>query len=155
MSYTAVQDRSTMDLSTVKALLGVTDSSQDALINLHLATAKEAADNYLNNPFHKWDMEAEEYVSPVVELAIPATVESGLVEYVRLCLLQKAMADAGQQVASRIASGEGASESVGGWSVSYNAPSLRNVSGDVPNAAAALRKVQEAYWDQYRLAVGF
>lgn len=151
MPTTAVQDRSTIDPNTVKAVLGITGNDRDTAIALYLAAAKRAADEYMNNPFVKRDPDTLKPLVPEVALAIPADVEEGLVEYVRLRLVQQTMASAGQQIAQQIADGEPTTESVGAWSVGYAPPSLNNVSGGAATAAAALRLVQEGYWRRYRL----
>jgi len=52
---TAVQDRSIMDLPTLKGLLSITTTDYDALLTLALEAAKEQADLCMQNPFLELD----------------------------------------------------------------------------------------------------
>ena len=77
---TAVRDRSATDIDAVLVKLGVEDddAAVDELDAL-LTAAKEDADRYLNNPFLE-DVTDEDSD----EVDIPALVELGLVEWVRV-----------------------------------------------------------------------
>lgn len=99
MVYTAVTDRSTIDLATIKTLLGITGTAYDVLLTLWLSAAKSKADRFLNNPFleRNPDFDVELPISdtnpfwtePVVELAIPADVDLGVVAYIEWHFLMK------------------------------------------------------------------
>jgi len=148
----AIQARSTMTTSSVKALLGVTVSTYDDLIDLALASAKRLADDYCNNPFLEMvatDPDFDSYyqardplndrssgvpaldADPAVEMAIPSTVEEGILEYVRWRLQSQAI-PLGVK-----------SEKVGDITRSYQ--TAGDVSGDIART----------YWRPFRLCVGF
>lgn len=54
---TAVQDRSTTDLTSVKQWLGVNTSLHDDVLAEVLQAAKEKADDHLNNPFRRFGVD--------------------------------------------------------------------------------------------------
>jgi hypothetical protein len=141
-----------MTTSVVKALLGVTVSTYDDRIDLALASAKRRADDYCNNPFVEMvatDPSFDSYyqarsplndrssgvpaldADPAVEMAIPSTVEEGILEYVRWTLQAQ-----GIPLGVK-------SEKVGDISRSYL--TALDVFGDI----------SRTYWRPFRLCVGF
>lgn len=130
---TAVTDRLSLDLAELKTLLGVSGSADDALLTLLLASAKEAADDFLQNPFYETDPENDyNYKDPAVELAIPSRVKLGVVEWVRVTYQVKCAPIAGVQSRTR----------------GQRAVSRRPLND-------ALSEIEEAYWRPYRLQPGW
>lgn len=121
---TAIRERSVVDLATVKSYLGVTGTSDDALLTLWLAAAKRAADDYCINPFTDADGEEE---------AIAEPVELGILDYV------------GWHYMSRRRGKNVTEEKVGDLSVKYA------VFATVPDMLAW---VQATWWAPYRLWPG-
>lgn len=79
---TAVQERSVWNEDAVRCELGALVSAFSTVrLGLIVQSAKEQADRYLNNPFVTYD----QYGEPDLEdpQPIPATVEEGVLEYVR------------------------------------------------------------------------
>ena len=66
-SYTAIQDRSSVSRKLAKTFMRVDITTEDTLIDLMLAAAKQRGDTYVNNPF----LEAD----GVTEKNIPADVD--------------------------------------------------------------------------------
>lgn len=126
-----------MTLSLYKSLEGITTTATDALITHWLAVAKEAADEYLNNPFHErdWDEDSAnygKYKSPAVELAIPQLVEEGVRQWV--------LAQMGARKSERRVK----SKSAGGWTKTY-------IEAEIE---AEIEKIEAKFWGPHRLKAG-
>lgn len=74
-NFTAVQTRLVLDLTETKSLIGISVSTYDDILQIMLDSAKEAADNYMNNPFLNDDGTDGE---------IPSKVKLGVVRWVAM-----------------------------------------------------------------------
>lgn len=81
--YTAVTDRLTsVDRDLVKGELGITGDALNDRLDRWIATAKDDADRYLNNPFIKRSSSAPyDYIDPPVNVAIPGAVTDYIVDW--------------------------------------------------------------------------
>lgn len=152
---TAVRDNSGLDLDSVKSLLGITGTDQDGAITQFLSTALEAADTYCNNPFTPFDLSTCTFTDGGI-VTIPPRVKEGVVEYVRLRLVQID--------AAKNATKPGASDApvtppgqirVGQWSRSTQVIGQHTATGGIVTAKEALAVVQATYWSPYRIAPGY
>lgn len=138
---TAVQDRLNLSLAELKSLLGITVDTQDALLQLRLDAAKEAADNFLNNHFRNADGE---------DLQIPTNVKLGVLEYIRENMAVSA------SVASSVSSGGVKREKRDRIEVEYFAPgeSSSSSSRSAVSSPGNLSPAVRGYWLQYRREPG-
>lgn len=143
MAITAVQDRSVVDLATLKAHLGISAATYDALLTLWLIAAKRAADEYCGHPHLErnadfdasYAIDADSnpfWADPEVELAIPAPVELGVLEY---CTWHWSKRGRPANITE---------EKAGDLSRKYS------VFATVPDMTAY---IQATYWQAYRLPV--
>lgn len=142
VAVTAVQDRSIVDLDTVKAHLSITGTTYDVLLTLWLGAAKRAADEYCGHPHleRNEDFDTDCAISesnpfwadPEVELAIPEPVELGVIEYVTF------------HFAKRGRAGNVTEEKVGDLQRKYSV---------FATVSDLLTYVQATYWKAYRLPV--
>lgn len=155
----AVTDRSTVGLAELKSALGVTIPDYDDQLDAALVCAKEAADNYLNNPFLERDEDdPAEYVEPEVELPIPQLVEKGVIAY--SAALFAADIQQQQAIASIISGGAppvpfGAvltNVTTGALSVGFGYPTTGGSSGS--GVTDPLDSIRQRFWSRYRLIPG-
>ncbi len=81
--YTAVQDRLTaVTFATAKEELGISGTALDARLTRWVASAKERADRYLNNPFWRRSSSAPyDYLDPAEELPLPNSITDFVYDY--------------------------------------------------------------------------
>ena len=156
---TAIQTRSVTDLDALKTALGVTVGTFDDELTDALLCAKVEADLYANNPFLARDTDdPAEYADPEVELAIPAPVEKGLVQYAAAVFAD------GQAVKAAIAAVTlGGAPAVpfgaivtnvgtGSLSVGFAYPTT--AGGGSGGVSDPLNAIKQRWWSRYRLMPG-
>lgn len=136
---TAVQDRLDLDLDELKSLLEITGSTQDAILQLRLDSAKEAADNFLNNHFRNAAGE---------DIPIPSNVKIGVVEYIRENMGLATTA------ATAVSAGGIKRERRDRIEVEYHAPGASSSSGSSASTPDKLSPAVRGYWLQYRREPG-
>lgn len=142
IATSAVRDRSTVDVSAVRAELGVTSGEwSDARLGRVLDAAKWSADEYLCNPFLELEEGSALFVAqPEVELPIPPKVELGVIEWCRVYVAT---------ISEQNGGGVGVtSERVRDLAKAYD--------GNKAGLASALADdAAQAFWSSYRLIPGF